>query len=215
MLAEGKEIVSVHLSSSISGTYESAIQARERLAADGTGGDRIQVVDSRTAAGGFGLILLAAAHAVEAGASAEEAATRANEARKATKVFFSLDTLEYLRRGGRIGAASAWIGSTLKIKPILTFDEEVTPVERVRTRTRAIERLVDYARQRHEDGADAWIVQHIQDPEAAAQMVDACRPIFGCDPVFTSEMGPVVGAHAGPGLLGVGGTDPALLGQDV
>ena len=78
-------------------------------------------------------------------------------------MWFAIDTLEYLRRGGRIGGARAWIGSALKIKPILTLEEEITPVERVRTRARSLERLRDYARQRHESGADGWVVQHIQD----------------------------------------------------
>ena len=82
-------------------------------------------------------------------------------------MWFAIDTLEYLRRGGRIGGARAWIGSALKIKPILTLEEEITPVERVRTRARSLERLRDYARQRHESGADGWVVQHIQDEETA------------------------------------------------
>ena len=75
----------------------------------------------------------------------------------------------------------------------------------MRTRARAFERMVDYARQRHEDGADSWVVQHVQDPENAQRLVEACKPIFGHDPVFVSEVGPVIGAHVGPGLLGVGG----------
>ena len=104
-------------------------------------------------------------------------------------MWFAIDTLEYLRRGGRIGGARAWIGSALKIKPILTLEEEITPVERVRTRARSIERLRDYARQRHESGADGWVVQHIQDPETAATLVDDCREIFGCEPAFISEIG--------------------------
>ena len=87
-------------------------------------------------------------------------------------MWFAIDTLEYLRRGGRIGGARAWIGSALKIKPILTLEEEITPVERVRTRTRSIERLRDYARQRHEDGYDAWVVQHIQDFETADGLIE-------------------------------------------
>ena len=87
-------------------------------------------------------------------------------------MWFAIDTLEYLRRGGRIGGARAWIGSALKIKPILTLEEEITPVERVRTRARSIERLRDYARQRHEDGFDAWVVQHIQDFETADALVE-------------------------------------------
>jgi DegV family protein with EDD domain len=212
LLEEGREIVSVHISAAISGTYESAIQARERLQAEGKGGDRIQVVDSRTAAGGMALVELAAGRAAKAGATAKEAAAKAIEARDSVRIWFALDTLEYLRRGGRIGGAGAWLGTTLKIKPILTFEEEVTPVERVRTRSRSIERLVGYAEQQHEAGADGWCVQHIQDPEAAEKMVAACTPIFGCEPQFVSELGPVLGAHAGPGMIGVGATTRASLG---
>lgn len=211
LLAEGKEIVSIHLSSRISGTYESAMQARERLTADGKGGERIVICDSGTAAGGMGLMILAASHSAEAGESATQAKGRAEAARNELKIWFAVDTLDYLRRGGRIGAARAWIGTTLKIKPILTLEDEITPIERVRTRSRAFERLVDYARQRHDDGADAWVVQHVQDPENAERLVEACRPIFGHDPVFTSEVGPVIGAHVGPGLLGVGGVPTSLL----
>ncbi len=205
LLADGREIISIHLASGISGTYESAVQARERLTAEGKGGERIVVCDSRTGAGGLGLMILAAANAVENGANAAEANERAEAVRAELKIWFAVDTLDYLRRGGRIGAARAWIGSTLKIKPILTLEEEITPVERVRTRSRSIERLVDYARQRAEAGADAWVVQHVQDPENAARLIQTCRPIFGKDPIFTSEIGPVLGAHVGPGLLGVGG----------
>lgn len=205
LLAEDREIISIHLSAGISGTYESAIQAKERLTAEGKGGERIVVCDSRTGCGGMGLMILGAANAVENGASAAEALERAQAVRDELKIWFAVDTLDYLRRGGRIGAARAWIGTTLKIKPILTLEEEITPVERVRTRSRSIERLIDYARQREEAGADAWVVQHVQDPENAEQLVESCRPIFGRDPIFTSEVGPVIGAHVGPGLLGVGG----------
>jgi DegV family protein with EDD domain len=212
LLAEGKEIISIHLSSGISGTCESAMQARERLTADGKGGERIVVYDSRTGAGGMGLLVLTAANAAENGANAAEAGERVTAAREELKIWFAVDTLDYLRRGGRIGAARAWIGTTLKIKPILTLEEEITPIERVRTRSRAFERMVDYGRQRHEAGADAWVVQHVQDLEAAERLVEACRPIFGSDPVFTSEVGPVIGAHVGPGLLGIGGISRAALG---
>jgi DegV family protein with EDD domain len=211
LLAQGREIVSIHLAAGISGTYESAVQARERLTAEGKGGERIVIIDSRTGAGGMGLMILAAARAAEQGASAGEARDRALALRSELKIWFAVDTLDYLRRGGRIGAARAWIGTTLKIKPILTLEEEITPVERVRTRSRAFERMVDYARQRHEAGADAWVVQHVQDPENAGRLIEACKPIFDCDPAFTSEVGPVIGAHVGPGLLGVGGVSKAVL----
>ena len=213
LLAEGRDIISIHLSAGISGTYESAMQARERLTADGKGGERIVVCDSRTGAGGMGLMILGAANAAEGGASGAEAKQRAEAVREELKIWFAVDTLDYLRRGGRIGAARAWIGTTLKIKPILTLEEEITPIERVRTRSRAFERLVDYGRQRHEAGADAWVVQHVQDPENAERLIEACRPIFGCDPAFTSEVGPVIGAHVGPGLLGIGGVSKGAIGS--
>jgi DegV family protein with EDD domain len=135
----------------------------------------------------------------------------AEKTREALKMWFAIDTLEYLRRGGRIGGARAWIGSALKIKPILTLEEEITPVERVRTRARSLERLRDYARQRHEIGSDGWVVQHIRDDETADKLIEDCYEIFGCDPVFTSEIGAVLGAHVGPGLLGVGSVPTQLV----
>ena len=136
---------------------------------------------------------------------------RVAEARSELKMWFAVDTLEFLKRGGRIGAASAWIGSTLKVKPILTVEGEMTPVERVRTSARMFERLVDYARQRHDSGADAWAVQHINAADQCARLEERCREVFGRPPVIASEIGPVLSAHTGPGLLGVGGLPPAYL----
>ena len=211
LLSEGREVVSIHLSAGISGTCEAAAQARQRLIDEGRGGERIHLYDGRTACGGLGLVALAAAAEAEAGGDGEAVIRRARETRESLKIWFAVDTLEYLRRGGRIGAAQAWLGTTLKGKPILTLGEEITPVERVRTRRRAFERLVTYARERYADGADGWVVQHIQDPETAGRLIDECRGIFGSDPVFVSEIGPVIGAHVGPGLLGVGSIPRALL----
>ena len=121
------------------------------------------------------------------------------------KIWFCLDTLEYLRRGGRIGKAQAWLGGTLKIKPILSLEYEIVPVERVRTAGRAFERMVQYARELNDSGSDGWVVQHIQAPEQAERLIDRCREIFDSEPVFTSEVGPVIGTYTGPGLIGVGG----------
>jgi DegV family protein with EDD domain len=211
LLEEGREVVSIHISSGISGTFEAAGQARERLIAEDKGGERIQLFDSRSACGGMGFSVLAAAAAARAGGDSEAVLARAEQARNELKMWFAIDTLEYLRRGGRIGGARAWIGSALKIKPILTLEEEITPVERVRTRARSIERLRDYARQRHESGLDAWVIQHIQDPDAANALADDCREIFDCESVYISEIGPVIGAHVGPGLLGVGSVSKAVL----
>ncbi|HEY7151472.1 MAG TPA: DegV family protein [Solirubrobacterales bacterium] len=212
LLAEGREVVSIHLAAGISGTCESARQARQRLLDEEGDGERVHVHDSRSGCGGQGLVVLAAASAAAAGASAEETLEAAERCRDRLEMWFAIDTLEYLRKGGRIGAAQAWLGSALQIKPILTLVEEITPVERVRTRRRALERLVEYARQRHADGADAWVVQHIRDPETARRLVEQGREIFGSDPVFVSEIGPVIGAHVGPGLIGVGGVPSSMLG---
>jgi len=211
LLAEGRDIVSIHLSAGISGTCESASQAKERLTAEGKGGERIQVYDSRSACGGQAMVVLAAAAAAERGEDGARALAAAERARDELDMWFAIDTLEYLRKGGRIGAAQAWLGSALQIKPILTLGEEITPVERVRTRRRAFERMVDYARQRRDDGADGWVVQHIQDPETAHRLVEQCRELFGTEPIFVSEVGPVIGAHVGPGLIGTGGVPRALL----
>jgi DegV family protein with EDD domain len=211
LLAEGREVVSIHISAGISGTFEAAGQARERLIEEDKGGERLHLLDSRSAAGGMGLCALGAASAARAGADAAGAIARAEETRNDLKMWFAIDTLEYLRRGGRIGGARAWIGSALKIKPILTLEEEITPVERVRTRARSLERLRGYMRQRHESGADGWVVQYIQDKETADVMVEDCYEIFGCEPAFISEVGPVLGAHVGPGLLGVGSVRTELI----
>jgi DegV family protein with EDD domain len=211
LLDAGKEIVSIHIAAGISGTVEAANQARQRLIDEGRGGERIRVMDSRSAAGGMGLTVLGASAAAAGGGDAGAVLARAEETREALKMWFAIDTLEYLRRGGRIGGARAWIGGALKIKPILTLEEEITPVERVRTRARSLERLRDYARQRHEQGLDGWVVQYIQDEETANGLMDDAREIFGCEPVFTSEIGAVLGAHVGPGLLGIGSVPTELV----
>jgi DegV family protein with EDD domain len=204
LLAAGDDVVSIHISGGISGTVESARQAAEQLERDGKGGERVRVIDSATSAGGLALVVLAAANEAAKGSSLDQVAGTVKEARESLKMWFAIDTLEFLKRSGRIGAASAWLGSTLKIKPILTLESEMTPVERVRTSKRAFERMVDYAKQRKDSGMNAWVVQHIQAPDQAAALAQRCREVFGHDEVFTSEIGPVLGAHTGPGLLGVG-----------
>lgn len=211
LLADGRDIVSIHLSGAISGTFASAQQARQQLIDSGIDGERIQLLDSQSACGGEGLVVLAAHAAAARGASAAEVVAHAQQARAALKMWFAVDTLEFLRRGGRIGSAQAWLGSALKIKPILTLEAEITPVERVRTSARAFERMVDFMRERHADGADAWVVQHIQAPDEAARLVERGRELWGTDPCFVSEIGPVIGTHVGPGLLGVGGIPSRFL----
>jgi len=210
LLEEGREIVSIHLAGGISGTCEAARQAHGLLTERGLG-DRVEVIDGESACGGVGLLVLAAAAAARAGADKDAVAARVHETRKALRIWFCLDTLEYLRRGGRVGKAQAWLGGTLKIKPILSLEYEITPVERVRTAGRAFERMVQYAQELYDSGADGWVVQHIQAPEQAQRLIDRCLEIFDSEPVFTSEVGPVIGTYTGPGLIGVGAIPRTLL----
>jgi DegV family protein with EDD domain len=210
LLDEGRDIVSIHLAGGISGTCESARQAHALLGERGLS-ERVEVVDGETACGGLGLLLLAAAAAAHGGAGKDAVAAHTRETRKAMRIWFCVDTLEYLRRGGRVGKAQAWIGTTLQIKPILSLEYEIVPVERVRTSKRAFERMVAYAQELHDAGADGWVVQHIQAQEQAERLIDRCHAIFGSEPVFTSEVGPVIGTYTGPGLIGVGAIPRSLL----
>jgi DegV family protein with EDD domain len=200
LIEAGRDIVSIHLAGGLSGTCEAARQARGLLQTRGLG-DRIEVIDGETGAGGLGCLLLAAAASARSGAELREVAAHVHEARRVVKMRFCIDTLEYLHRGGRIGRAQAWLGSTLKIKPILSFEQEVTPVERVRTAKRAFEHLVEHMRERQRAGADGWAVQHITAPDQAERLVERGREIYGCEPLFVSEVGPVVGTYIGPGGL--------------
>ena len=208
LLDQGNEIVSVHLAGGMSGTVRAAEQARDQL---GDRASRIHVVDSASACGGEGLVVLAAVAAARSGADGAAVAERAREARARLKMWFSIDTLEYLRRGGRIAGAQAWLGSALRIKPILTVESEITPVERVRTSRRAFERMVDLLKERAAAGADAWMVQHIQAPREAAELAARGTEVFGVPPRVVGEIGPVIGTHVGPGLLGVGGLPSSYL----
>jgi DegV family protein with EDD domain len=210
LIEAGRDVVSIHLAGGISGTCEAARQAHALLAERGLG-ERVEVIDGETACGGTGLLVLAACAAARAGADREAVVARVRETRTALRIWFCLDTLEYLRRGGRVGKAQAWLGGTLRIKPILSLEYEIVPVERVRTAGRAFERMVKYAQELHDSGSDGWVVQHIQAPEQSQRLIDRCREIFDSEPVFTSEVGPVIGTYTGPGLIGVGAVPRSLL----
>jgi DegV family protein with EDD domain len=196
-------IVSVHLSKELSGTWESAW-----LAAQEVGEDRVRVVDSRTTVMGLGFAVLRAAAAAiggESGAAVEDAAVAA-AAR--TTTFFVVETLEYLRRGGRIGSAAAFLGTALAVKPVLhVADGRIEPLEKVRTTHRAVLRLVDLAEEAAAaTGADAvelavhHLAAHDRAVELATRLDERISPAPGC---VVSELGAAIGAHTGPGMLGV------------
>ena len=212
LLDAGDAVLSIHLSGGISGTVGAAEQARDALIEEGIAAERIRVLDSETGAAGHGLMAIAAANAVRDGADLAGAEAAAHELRGRLKILFAVDTLEYLRRGGRIGAAQAFLGSALKIKPILSIDSEITPVERVRTQGRAVERLVRELQEQHDAGADVFFIQHVQAPELAERIAVRGREIYGREPEVVSELGPVIGTHTGPGLVGVTAVPTSLLG---
>lgn len=194
-----REIVSVHLSAELSGTYEAALLAARDASVP------VRVVDSRTLAMAMGFPVLTAAEAVADGASAEDAAVAAEKRAGATFGFFYVDTLEYLRRGGRIGAAAAFMGTALAVKPLLhVSDGRVAPLEKVRTAGKAISRLEEIAIEAAGGAPVDVAVHHLASPDRAEALADRLRerlPQLG--DLHTSEVGAVIGAHAGPGLLAV------------
>ena len=209
----GRDVVSIHIAAGLSGTCESAREAARVIADKGHRG-QVEVVDGETGAGGLGCLVLAAAEAAAAGQPLAAIVETVHATRAGLDMWFCLDTLEDLRRGGRIGAAQALVGSALKIKPILTFGTEIAPVGRVRTKKRAMERMLAYLDELQERGAEGWFIQHAQSPGDAAALVAHGKEVLGSEPLFCTQVGPVLGAHLGSGMLVGGiGCDPAASGS--
>ena len=200
-LDEGAEgVVSVHLSAELSGTWEAA-----RLAAAQVGDHLVKVVDSRSAAMGTGFPVLAAARAVAAGADLAAAAAAAEQAAALTRTLFVVDTLEHLRRGGRIGAAAAVLGSALAVKPVLHMREgRVEPLEKVRTSARALNRLVQRAVEATGGRPASVAIHHLAAPERAERLAEDLRQrLPDLRELHVSELGAAIGAHVGPGAVGI------------
>ena len=193
-------LVSVHLSGELSGTWDAA-----RVAASQVGEHLVTVLDSRSAAMGTGFAVLAAARAAERGAPAEEVAAAARDTAAATRTFFVVDTLEHLRRGGRIGAAAALLGSALAMKPVLhVTDGHVVALEKVRTSARALNRLVQRVTEVAGEDPVAVAVHHLAAPERAQKLADQLSAqLPAMTELYVSELGAAVGAHVGPGAVGV------------
>lgn len=201
LLDEGADgVLSIHLSSELSGTWESA-----RLAAEEVDPDRIRVVDSRTTAMGLGFAALRAAAVAADGGDGAEVEAAAVDAAARTKSFMFVETLDYLRRGGRIGAAAALLGTALAVKPILhVHDGQIVPLEKVRTTSRALARLVDLAAEAAGDRPVRLAVHHLAVPDRAAELATRLdERIVQSSGCVVSELGAVIGAHTGPGVLGV------------
>jgi len=193
-------IVSVHISSALSGTWESAV-----LAAQDFPHGVVRVVDSRNTAMGLGFAVIAAAEKAAAGGSAAEVQGAATAAVDATRTLFYVDTLEHLRRGGRIGTAAALFGTTLSVKPLLQLVEgQIVPLEKVRTSSKALARLVELAVRWAGTRPVDVAVHHVAALDRAREIEKQLReqiPRLGESSV--SELGPVIGAHLGPGVVGI------------
>jgi DegV family protein with EDD domain len=198
LLADHDAIVSIHISEKLSGTFESAQQA-----ADMTDTTRVHVIDSQVVSMGLGLVTLAAATLAASGSNAEAIVDKIESMRSEVQTYFSVATLEFLRRGGRIGRASALLGSVLQVKPVLCIrDGLVTPLERVRTFERALSRVVELARAVDRGSGICAIVGHAGADADAERVGRELEPI--AETLMIQPLGPVVGAHAGPGVVGVG-----------
>ncbi|MCH1868411.1 DegV family protein [Nocardioides sp. CFH 31398] len=211
LVADGAtEVVAVHLSGEVSGTVESARVAAREAAVP------VHVVDTRQVGVATGYAALSAVETLEAGGSAEEAADAAARRAAAATSYFYVDTLEFLRRGGRIGAGAALLGSALAVKPLLSItDGVVGPLERVRTTTKALARLEELAVRDAltavgRSGSPVEVgVAHLANPERAEQLAAHLAARLGDDPglvgqqVRCVELGAVLGAHVGPGMVAV------------
>lgn len=196
--AGAQAIVSLHLSAEFSGTYDAALLAAKDAPVP------VRVVDTGMVAMALGFCALSAAEAAEAGDSAEEAVAAAEKRAAGTSAYFYVDTLDYLRRGGRIGAAQALLGSALAVKPLLKLDDgRIDMLEKVRTASKAIARLEEIVVERAGAGRVDIAVHHLSAPDRASTLADRLRErVPGLAELHVSEVGAVIGAHTGPGLLG-------------
>lgn len=197
-------VVSIHLSRELSGTWSAAVMAAADVGAE-RGDGLVRVVDSRTTVMALGFAVLHAAEAAAAGAAPADVEAVAVATAAASRTVFVVPTLEYLRRGGRISSATALLGTALAMKPLLHIDDgRIRPLEKVRTMSKALSRLVELAAARSGDEPVELAVQHLGSPDRAARLADelseAIPKAKGC---VVSELGAVIGAHTGPGVFGV------------
>ncbi|MGW3241752.1 DegV family protein [Streptomyces sp. NPDC001070] len=192
------EIVSLHLSAEFSGTYDAALLAGAEAPVP------VRVVDTAMVAMALGFPVLSAAEAAEAGGSADEIVAAAEKRASDTSAYFYVDTLDYLRRGGRIGAAQALLGSALAVKPLLQLDEgRIQLLEKVRTASKALARLEEIVVERAGTRTVDIAVHHLAAADRAAALAERLRArVPGLNTLVLSEVGAVIGAHTGPGLLG-------------
>jgi DegV family protein with EDD domain len=202
LVEKGNDVIGIFVSSKLSGTLQSAAQAKEMM---GSAGGKVTLVDSLATAMALGFISIAAARAAEGGASVKECVGVAEKARDRAGIFFAVDTLEFLHRGGRIGGAQRFIGSALNLKPILALKEgRVEGVERIRTKSKAHDRVLELVAELVKGKSNVRLATlHANAADDAKALLDrAAKELNPVETLFT-EVSPVVGTHAGPGTVGL------------
>ncbi|GAB4431256.1 MAG: DegV family protein [Anaerolineales bacterium] len=202
-LAEkGFHVLGIFISSKLSGTMQSATQAKDML---GSASEKVTILDSNTTAMAMGFQVLATARAIEDGANLDEAIATAKKAREHTGVFFAVDTLEFLHRGGRIGGAQRFLGTALNMKPVLALvDGRVEAVERIRTKKKAVARILDLVEEQVQGKSPIRVATLHANVEAEAkELLETAGKRMDLTESILTSVSPVVGTHAGPGVVGL------------
>lgn len=198
LASEADGIVSIHISAKLSGTCNSALQGKELIKKECP----IEVIDSQIVTMGLGMISIAAAKVANAGGSMQEVVDVVKQMIPRIHLLFTLDTLKYLAKGGRIGKAKALLGSILNVKPILAIKEgEVVPAGQVRSRSKGIDRLFDFV-QSASNIQDLAIIYNTT-PDEAQTLAERIASIFAKEKIMIARLGPALGVHAGPGALAI------------
>jgi len=202
LVDQGFSVMGIFISSKLSGTQQSAIQAKQMM---GSAGEKVVIVDSKSTAMALGFQVLSTARMLEAGASLQEGIAYAEKAHEKTGVFFAVDTLEFLHRGGRIGGGEGFIGSALNLKPILAVkDGKVEGVDRIRTKTKAHDRILELISEQVKGKSNIRIAcLHANAHEDGKKLLERAASEFSPVETIYTELSPVVGTHAGPGTVGL------------
>lgn len=202
LIAKGFDVLGIFISAKLSGTMQSAIQAKEMM---GKASEKVTVIDSNSTAMAMGFQVLTAAHAAESGANLEDIVALVEKARERTGVYFAVDTLEFLHRGGRIGGAQRFLGTALNMKPILAvIDGRVEAIERIRTKGKALERVVELVAEKTKGQSPVHLATlHANAPEEARQLLDKASAMLNATESILAEVSPVIANHAGPGTVGL------------
>ncbi len=197
-LADGSSVISLHLSAKLSGTYQNAVVAAQNFPPG-----RVRVIDTQVVSAGIAMFVQTAVEMARNGRTIDEIEAEMLSMCERVKIIAIVDTLEYLRKGGRIGGLRSFLGSVLSVKPILHLkDGEVQPLAQVRTHTKALQRVAEIVKGMGK--LERLAIMHAADPDGAGELANLLSPVFPLKDMYISDIGPVIGTHTGPRCIGVG-----------